>query len=179
MVARSRTCLELTIGNVTCSARTLGSSRVREIGPRRSRYAARFRRGAATEKWNGLAGSRQLGGQPYLGRTLAASAVQIVAIMPFLIPIVGILAWAYLRAETIKAESGSLTSDLMNELDGELAEAEAERERLRKRIETLEAIVTGEGFDLDREARKAGLDLDALGEAPSTERASSTRNRTR
>jgi phage shock protein B len=105
--------------------------------------------------------------------------MQLVAIMPFLIPIVGILAWAYLRAETIRAESRSQNSELLNELDAELAEAEADRERLRKRIETLEAIVTGEGFDLEREARKAGLDLDALGEAPGTESTSSARRRTR
>ncbi len=99
--------------------------------------------------------------------------------MPFLVPIVAILAWAYLRAETIKAASKAQNSELLDELDNELAEAETDRAQLRKRIETLEAIVTGDGYDLEREARKAGLDLDVLGEAPSTERTSSTRRRTR
>ena len=49
---------------------------------------------------------------------------------------------------------------------------EADRDRLRARLEAVEAIVTSESYDLEREARAAGiappLDLDALEAAPVT-----------
>ena len=58
-----------------------------------------------------------------------------------------------------------------------LDEAEAERDRLRARIEAVEAIVTSEGFDLERDARRAlGNDLlsplapEASGAAPRRQR---------
>ena len=102
-----------------------------------------------------------------------------IAALPFLIPIVAILAGTYAKVVQTKAESQAQLSRATEHLEDELAEAQDERDRLRTRIETLEAIVTSEGYDLDREARAAGLDLDALGEAPSSERASSTRRRTR
>ena len=69
--------------------------------------------------------------------------------------------------------------DLRRELDA----ARAERDALRTRIEALEAIVTDDGFDLEREARRAGieprLDLDALPDAESDERLGAERRRVR
>ena len=47
----------------------------------------------------------------------------------------------------------------------DLDDAEATSAQLRCRIEALETIVTSDGFDLDAQARAAGLDLDALGTA--------------
>ena len=40
-------------------------------------------------------------------------------------------------------------------LKASLAETEAEMDRLRQRLEAIEAIVTDEGFDLERDARRA------------------------
>ncbi|GAB5534821.1 MAG: hypothetical protein Rubg2KO_10700 [Rubricoccaceae bacterium] len=102
-----------------------------------------------------------------------------IGALPFLIPIVAILAGTYAKVVKMKAEAQVELARATEHLEDELADAQDERDRLRTRIETLEAIVTSEGFDLDREARAAGLDLDALDEAPSTERARSSRRRTR
>ena len=81
--------------------------------------------------------------------------MEFVAIMPFLIPIVAILAGSYVKVTKMKAEAtaeiGRATADLERALD----DAEAERDRLRTRIEALEAIVTDEGYDLERDARRA------------------------
>ncbi|GAB5534825.1 MAG: hypothetical protein Rubg2KO_10740 [Rubricoccaceae bacterium] len=59
---------------------------------------------------------------------------------------------------------------------------EGERDRLTARLEAVEAIVTSEGFDLEREAWAGGLvpslDLDALVEA-STDSGVGTRSRAR
>ncbi|MEO0557927.1 MAG: hypothetical protein AAF170_07065 [Bacteroidota bacterium] len=102
-----------------------------------------------------------------------------IGALPFLIPIVAILAGTYAKVAKMKTEAQVELARATEHLEDELADAQDERDRLRKRIETLEAIVTSEGFDLDREARAAGLDIDALGEAPSTERGRSSRHRTR
>lgn len=118
-------------------------------------------------------------GEPYLSDNHSPSApMEWITVLPFLIPIVAILAGTYTQVIRVKAQSQAELSKATEHLEDELAEAQAERDRLRTRIETLEAIVTSEGYDLDREARAAGLDLDALGDAPSTERAR-MRRRTR
>lgn len=55
-------------------------------------------------------------------------------------------------------------------LQAVIEKLEADRDSLRTRLESVGAIVTREGFDLEREARAAGiLDLDALLETPEAE----------
>lgn len=97
--------------------------------------------------------------------------MEFVAFMPFLIPIVAILVGGYVKVSQIKAEAsaelGRATAGLQERLD----QHEAERDRLQRRIEALEAIVTAEGYDLERDARRAMegkplLSLDDLGAAP-------------
>jgi len=83
--------------------------------------------------------------------------MQFVAFMPFLIPIVAILAGTYAKVMKMKTETARELGRATSHLEDELADATAERDRLRQRIEALEAIVTSEGFDLEREARAAGL----------------------
>ena len=87
--------------------------------------------------------------------------MEYVAFMPFLIPIVAILAGTYYNITKMKTETARELGRATDHLEDELADAQAERERLRRRIEALEAIVTSEGFDLEREARRAGLTDDA------------------
>ena len=106
--------------------------------------------------------------------------MEFVAFMPFIVGAIAILAGAYVRTAKIKAEAARDLRDATGHLESELDDAEAERDALRRRIETLEAIVTSEGFELEREARRAGiaaaLDLDALPEPPAQE---APRRRTR
>lgn len=80
----------------------------------------------------------------------------------------------------IKAEAQ--IGEATRHLERELGDARAERDRMRTRLEALEAIVTDDGFDLARDARRAGLDarldLDALPDPlPATPAASRTRTR--
>lgn len=90
----------------------------------------------------------------------------LIPILALSIPIVAILAKAYTDIGKMKAETAAKLGHTTDHLEDELAEARAERDRLRSRIEALEAIVTSEGYDLEREARAAGiLDLDALPDA--------------
>ena len=108
--------------------------------------------------------------------------MEFVAFMPFLIPIVAILTGAYIKVAKIKAETAQELRRATGHLDDALDEAERERRRLQKRIETLEAIVTGEGFELEREARRAGLldlDLDAPIETDAAETSAVARRRAR
>ena len=112
--------------------------------------------------------------------------MNLVAIMPFLIPIVAILAGTWASVQKMKAKTQAELGKTTAHLDEELAAAKAERDRLRKRLEAVEAIVTSEGFDLEREARRAGitdaadridpslLDLDR----PGAERSGGERRRT-
>ena len=113
--------------------------------------------------------------------------MEFVAALPFLIPIVAIIAGVYYEVTKIKAEAATQLGRATDHLDDELAEAQAERDRLRQRIEALEAIVTSEGYDLEREARAAGVVpagridpglLDATAPPP-TEPAPAPRRRTR
>ncbi|MEM0961023.1 MAG: hypothetical protein AAGK21_00620 [Bacteroidota bacterium] len=88
--------------------------------------------------------------------------MEIVALMPFLIPIVAILAGSYVKVAKLNAETKAQLGKATSHLEDELADAQAERRRLVARIEALEAIVTSEGYDLEQEARKAGI-VDASG----------------
>jgi hypothetical protein len=83
--------------------------------------------------------------------------MEYVAFMPFLIPIVAILAGTYYNIAKMKTETARELGKATDHLEDELAEAKAERDRLRQRLEAVEAIVTSEGFDLEREARRAGI----------------------
>lgn len=102
--------------------------------------------------------------------------MQLIAFMPFLIPIVGILAWAAVQVSKNMSAGGSAEiDDLLVEmaaLSDDLDEAHAERQRLRARIESLEAIATAVDEPTGR------LDLDALPDAEDTGTAS-RRQRTR
>lgn len=84
----------------------------------------------------------------------------------------------YLDHQQKMARTGA-SDDLRRDLDA----ARAERDALRARIEALEAIVTDDGYDLEREARRAGIEprltLDALPDAESDERTGDARRRVR
>ena len=86
----------------------------------------------------------------------------LIPIIALLIPIVAILAGTYTKVEKMKAETAAKLGRATDHLGDELADARADRDRLRRRVEALEAIVTSEGFDLEREARRAGI-TDAAG----------------
>ena len=81
----------------------------------------------------------------------------LIPILALLIPIVAIAAGTYTKIAQMRAEADARLGRATGHLEDELAEAKAERDRLRQRIEALEAIVTSEGYDLEREARKAGI----------------------
>lgn len=96
-----------------------------------------------------------------------------------LVAIAGI-AWlaytAYLDHQRKTARTGG-GGVALRSLESRLDAVEAERDRLRARIETLEAIVTDDGFVPSHEAGR--LDLDALGEAPDATSEATRRGRTR
>ncbi len=81
----------------------------------------------------------------------------LIPILALLIPVVAILSGTYVKVMQMKAETDAQLGRAAGHVDDELAEARAERDRLRQRVEALEAIVTSEGYDLEREARRAGL----------------------
>ena len=81
----------------------------------------------------------------------------LIPILALLIPIVAIAAGVYQKTVQIRAEANRELGKATGHLEDALAEAAAERDRLRRRLETIEAIVTSEGFDLEREARRAGI----------------------
>ena len=81
----------------------------------------------------------------------------LIPILALLIPIVAILSGTYAKIAKMKAETASQLGRATGDLEDALAQAKAERDRLRRRLEVVEAIVTSEGYDLDREARRAGL----------------------
>ena len=86
----------------------------------------------------------------------------LIPILALLIPIVAILAGTYSKIAAMKAETAAQLGRATGHLDDELADAQRERDRLRERVEALEAIVTAERYDLEREARAAGI-TDAAG----------------
>lgn len=81
----------------------------------------------------------------------------LIPILALLIPIVAVSGGIYLEVQKMKAKTAAALKGATGELEDELAAARADRDRLRQRVEALEAIVTSEGYDLDREARAAGL----------------------
>ena len=81
----------------------------------------------------------------------------LIPLLALLIPIVAILAGTWAKVEKTKAETARNLGRATGHLEDALADARADRERLRRRVEALEAIVTSEGWDLEREARRAGL----------------------
>ncbi len=81
----------------------------------------------------------------------------LIPLLALLIPIVAILAGTWAKVEKMKASTATRLSQATGHLEDELQTARADRDRLRQRIEALEAIVTSEGWDLEREARRAGL----------------------
>ncbi|MEM6288215.1 MAG: hypothetical protein AAF845_13790 [Bacteroidota bacterium] len=85
----------------------------------------------------------------------------LIPLLALLIPIVAIAASAYTKVAQLRADTDARLGEATGDLEKELAAATAERDRLRTRIEALEAIVTSEGYDLEREARRAGLTPDA------------------
>ena len=111
----------------------------------------------------------------------------LIPILALLIPIVAILAGTFSSIAKMKAETAAKLGRATGHLEDELADARRDRERLRARIEALEAIVTSEGYDLEREARAAGItdragriDASLLDDpAPSGSASSAKRQRTR
>ena len=81
----------------------------------------------------------------------------LIPILALLIPIVAILAGTFSSIAKMKAETAAKLGRATGHLEDELADARRDRQRLRQRVEALEAIVTSEGYDLEREARAAGI----------------------
>ena len=78
---------------------------------------------------------------------------------PFLVALAGIAWLAYMGYLDHKAklakQGGAGLEEALREVLGQLEEGEAERANLRTRVENLEAIVTSERYELDREAQRA------------------------
>jgi hypothetical protein len=75
---------------------------------------------------------------------------------PFVVAVVAILAWAATRIIQSGTQAGSgAARGQLEDVVKRLEAAEAERARLRQRVENLEAIVTSEHYELEREARRA------------------------
>ena len=87
---------------------------------------------------------------------------------PFLIPIVAILAWAIVESSKHRAKGGlsDEAERLLQALGAQIDEGEAERQRLRERIQNLEAIVTSETYELDRTTARLGTELPEAGGRP-------------
>jgi hypothetical protein len=78
--------------------------------------------------------------------------------MPWvLIPIIAIIAWAVVESAKYRSRAGlsGEAEAVLRALGDQLDEARAEQARLTQRVENLEAIVTSEPFELEREARRA------------------------
>lgn len=72
-----------------------------------------------------------------------------------LISVVAIIAWALVEMNKNKSRGGGDLARVVTDLQAQLAAAAAERERLTHRVENLEAIVTSDDFELEREAQRA------------------------
>ena len=81
----------------------------------------------------------------------------LIPLLALLIPIVAILAGTWSKVEKMRAGAARDLGKATGHLEDALADASADRDRLRRRVEALEAIVTSEGWDLEREAHRAGL----------------------
>ena len=73
-----------------------------------------------------------------------------------LIPLAAIISWAIVESTKHRA-AGSDSKLLLEALADQLDDAMEERERLRRRVENLEAIVTSETYELEAEARVSGV----------------------
>lgn len=73
-----------------------------------------------------------------------------------LVPLAAIISWAYVEASKNRA-AGSDAMQLIEALADQLDDAEDERDRLRKRVENLEAIITSDKYELEQEANAAGV----------------------
>ena len=73
-----------------------------------------------------------------------------------LVPLVAIISWAIVESAKHRA-AGSDAKLLIEALADQLDEATEERDRLRKRVENLEAIVTSEHYELEKQAQAAGV----------------------
>jgi hypothetical protein len=72
---------------------------------------------------------------------------------PFLVAIVAILSSALVKISRDRAQTDAAQGRQLRDVLDRLDAVEADRDRLRTRVEALEAIVTDEDYDLDREAR--------------------------
>ena len=73
-----------------------------------------------------------------------------------LVPLVSIIAWAFVESAKHRA-AGADGKALFEALADQLDEATADRERLRQRVQNLEAIVTSQHYELEQQAQAAGL----------------------
>lgn len=80
----------------------------------------------------------------------------MTGILFLLIPIIALVGGYYttIQKEKYRAQAKGGSSPEVRRL---LDESLAEQDRLRARVEALEAIVTDDGFDLARDARRAGV----------------------
>lgn len=81
----------------------------------------------------------------------------LIPILALLIPIVAILSGTFTKIAALRSETSAQLGRATEGIERALADAQADRDRLRRRVEALEAIVTSEGYDLEREARAAGI----------------------
>ena len=73
------------------------------------------------------------------------------------IAIIAILAWAAITISKNRSKGGEDATRLVKALADQLDEATEERDRLRKRLENLEAIVTTDSYELEQEAQAADV----------------------
>ena len=76
--------------------------------------------------------------------------------MGSIIAIVAILAWAAITISKNRSKGGEDAKRVVKALADQLDDATEERERLRERLENLEAIVTTDSNELGEEAQAAG-----------------------
>lgn len=73
-----------------------------------------------------------------------------------LVPLAAILSWAFVEASKNRA-AGVDAIRMIESLAEQLDEATGERDRLKRRVENLETIVTNESYMLEKEAKAAGI----------------------
>lgn len=85
-----------------------------------------------------------------------------------LVPLAAIISWAIVESAKARAGAGfsSEADGLLQALGAQLDEAQAERDRLRERIQNLEAIVTSDTYELDQTTARLGRELPEAGGRP-------------
>ena len=73
------------------------------------------------------------------------------------IAFVAIIAWAAVTISKNRSKGAEDATRLIKALADQLDEATEERNLLRERLENLEAIVTGDSYELEQEAQAAGV----------------------